>query len=203
MLVPLIAFGLVNSADALLLQHAGDVGLSTTEVVAVYVAFNVVYAALGYPAGKLADRLPYHLVFAAGLVVFAAVYVGLGQSTSTAAVWVLLPVYGVFPALTEGVSRAWIADLAPDASRTWVLGVHGATTGLAMLSAGLWTGLAWGSNGAAPLTISGIVAGIIALWLVAGRHGTPAGEARRSAASAASVDAAAPARALPAVGPVG
>lgn len=164
-LVPLIIFALVNSTDALLLQHAGDVGLSTSEVVIVYIAFNAVYATLGYPAGRLADRLPHRLIFAAGLAAFAGVYVGLGQTTSAAAVWVLLPLYGIFPALTDGVSRAWLADLAPTASRTWVLGVHGASTGLAVLGAGLWSGLAWGDTGATPLTISGVVAGAVALWL--------------------------------------
>lgn len=172
-LVPLIAFGLVNSTDALLLQHGGDVGLSTNEVVTVYIGFNVVYAFLGYPAGKLADRLPHRLVYAAGLVVFAGVYIGLGQSATAAAVWILLPLYGIFPALTDGVSRAWIADLAPNTSRTWVLGVHGATTGLAVLGAGLWSGLAWGDTGATPLTISGIVAAMVAVWLVLDRHDMP------------------------------
>ena len=169
-LVPLIAFGLVNSTDALLLQHAGDVGLSTKQVVLAYVSFNVVYALLGYPAGKLADRLPHRIVFAGGLAVFAGVYFGLGQTTSSTAVWMLLPLYGVFPALTDGVSRAWIAGLAPRASRTWVLGVHGATTGVAVLGAGLWSGLAWGDTGAVPLTVSGVVAGVIALWLLVDRR---------------------------------
>ena len=170
-LAPLIVFALVNSTDALLLQHAGDVGLSTTQVVAAYIGFNIVYAALGYPAGKLADRVPPRLPFALGLVVFAVVYIGLGQTATTTAVWVLLPLYGIFPALTNGISRAWISNLAPDHARTWVLGVHGATTGFAVLIAGLWSGLAWGERGETPLTISGIVAATVAAWLVLDHSG--------------------------------
>jgi MFS family permease len=170
-LAPLIAFALVNSTDALLLQHAGDVGLPTTQVVAAYVGFNMVYAVLGYPAGKLADRVPHRIPFAAGLAVFAVVYIGLGQSATTTAVWVLLPLYGVFPALTDGISRAWISNLAPDHTRTWVLGVRGATTGSAVLIAGLWSGLAWGDHGEIPLTISGIVAAAVAVWLVLDHSG--------------------------------
>jgi MFS family permease len=168
-LAPLIAFGLVNSTDALLLQHAGDVGLSTTRVVAVYVCFNVVYATLGYPAGRLADRVAPRRLFAAGLVVFAVVYLGLGIANSGAAVWLLLPLYGVFPALTDGIARAWLVDLAPSASRTWVLGVHGATTGFAVLVAGVWSGLLWGGSGRTPLVVSGVVAALVAVWLLADR----------------------------------
>lgn len=172
-LAPMIVFALVNSTDALLLQHAGDVGLSTIQVVAAYVGFNIVYAALGYPAGKLADRVPHRIPFAVGLAAFAAVYIGLGQSPTTTAVWVLLPLYGIFPALTDGISRAWISNLAPDHARTWVLGIHGATTGIAVLIAGLWSGLAWGDDGEIPLTMSGLVAAAVAVWLLLDRGGDP------------------------------
>lgn len=172
-LAPMIVFALVNSTDALLLQHAGDVGLSTSEVVGAYIGFNIVYAALGYPAGKLADRVPHRIPFAIGLAVFAVVYVGLGQRASTTAVWILLPLYGVFPALTDGISRAWISNLASDHARTWVLGIHGATTGVAVLVAGLWSGLAWGDHGEIPLTISGTVAAAVAIWLLLDRSGDP------------------------------
>ena len=178
-LAPLVVFSLVNSTDALLLQHASDVGLSTTQVVVAYIGFNLVYAALGYPAGTLADRIPQRIVFAAGLAMFAIVYLGLGQTTGSTAVWVLLPLYGTFPALTDGISRAWISNLAPDRTRTWILGVHGATTGVAVLGAGLWSGLAWGERGEIPLTISGTVAAAVAIWLVLDRGADTARNARR------------------------
>ena len=135
-------------------------------IVVAYIAYNVVYAALSYPAGKLADRTAPRLVFALGLVVFAVTYIGLGQARSSAAVWVLLPVYGGFAALTDGVSRAWVASVVGEHQRTWALGIHGATTGLAVLVAGLWSGLAWNGTGAAPLTVSGVVAFAVAAWLV-------------------------------------
>lgn len=172
-LAPLTVFALVNSTDALLLQRAAELGLELTEIVLVYVLYNIVYAALGYPAGRLADRIPARIVYAAGLVVFATVYIGLGATTSPATAWCLLPCYGAYTALTDGVSRAWIADLAAPDQRTWALGVHGATTGAGVLVAGLWTGLAWHGTGRIPLTISGLVALSVAAWLVAGLRTPP------------------------------
>jgi MFS family permease len=166
-MVPLGVFALVNSTDALLLLRAQEVGLRVTEVVLVYVAYNIVYAALAYPAGKLSDRLAPRLVFALGLAVFAVTYIGLGQAGSTAAAWVLLPFYGAYAALTDGVSRAWIANVVDDEHRTWALGVHGATTGLAVLVAGLWSGLVWNHSGTLPLTLSGATALAVAVWLLA------------------------------------
>jgi MFS family permease len=164
-ILPLVAFAIVNSTDALLLQRAAELGLSVRAIVVVYILYNVVYAALGYPAGKLADSTAPRRVFAAGLVVFGAVYLGLGTITSSAGVWVLLPAYGAYAALTDGVSRAWIAGLVTGEQRTWALGLHGATTGVGVLVAGLWSGLAWHGTGRIPLTISGAVALVVAAWL--------------------------------------
>lgn len=165
LLVPMVVFGLVNSTDALLLQHAGDVGLSTTQVVLVYAMFNAVYASLGYPVGKWVDRVPHKVPFALGLALFAIAYIGLGMSHSAVAVWVLMPLYGCFPAMTDGVARAWLSDLSTPQTRTWVLGVHGAATGAAILGAGIWSGLAWGHAGRLPLVISGVIAAAVAVWI--------------------------------------
>jgi MFS family permease len=171
-MLPVGAFALVNSTDALLLQRAYELGFDVTRIVLAYVAYNVVYAGLSYPAGKLADHIEPRLVFAAGLVVFAVTYVGLGQATGTTAAWVLLPLYGVYAALTDGVSRTWIANTVDDEHRTWALGVHGATTGLAVLVAGLWSGLAWNGTGQIPLTVSGATALGVAAWLVTRSSGS-------------------------------
>lgn len=178
-LIPLGAFALVNSTDALLLQRAHEIGLGLTEIVLVYVAYNAVYATLGYPAGKLADRIAPRRVFAAGLVVFGATYIGLGSASSATAVWMLLPLYGAFAALTDGVGRAWISNVVGDEQRTWALGVHGATTGLGALVAGLWSGLAWNGTGELPLTVSGVVAIVVAGWVLTLGRGGRAGVTRR------------------------
>jgi MFS family permease len=167
-MAPLGLFAIVNSTDALLLQRAHELGLDVTRVVLAYVGFNIVYATLGYPAGKLADRIAPRIVVACGLIIFGLVYLGLGQSTSSTAVWILLPLYGVYPALTDGVSRAWISDLVPTQQRTWALGVHGATVGFGTLLAGLWSGLIWKGTGRLPLRISGAVALLVATWLLIG-----------------------------------
>lgn len=168
-MLPVGVFALVNSTDALLLLRAQELGFDVTEIVLVYVAYNIVYAGFAYPAGKLADRVAPRLVFASGLVVFAVTYLGLGQADNATAAWALLPLYGAYAALTDGVARAWIANVVDDEQRTWALGVHGATTGLGVLVAGLWSGLAWRGTGTLPLTVSGATALAVAMWLLATR----------------------------------
>lgn len=158
----LLAFNLVNFPDALLLLRTHDLGLSTAGVVGAYAVYNLVYAALSYPAGALSDRLPRSLVFATGLFFFAIGYLGLGLIHSPWAVFVVLPLYGGFAACTDGVGKAWISTLVPDLQQGIAQGLFQGATGAAVLLAGVWAGLAWGTDGRLPLLISGGIALVLA-----------------------------------------
>lgn len=168
-IIGLIAvFGVVNFPDTLLLLRAKDLGLGFAGVVAVYVLYNLTYALLSYPAGVVSDRLSRRVVFAVGLVVFSVTYLGFGLTTTSAWVWLLLPLYGAYTALTDGVSRAWVADLVPAQERGTALGIHAAVTGVGLLIAGVWAGLAWHGTGHVPFIASGIVVAILAVILLTG-----------------------------------
>ncbi|MFB7599131.1 MFS transporter [Streptomyces sp. NPDC056160] len=164
-LAVLLAFNLVNFPDALLLLRAHELGLPTAGVVGAYAVYNLAYAALSYPAGALSDRLPRPLVFAAGLVFFAAGYLGLGLIHAPWLVFVVLPLYGGFAACTDGVGKAWISTLVPDHRQGTAQGLYQGATGAAVLAAGVWAGLAWGSQGRLPLLISGSTALLLAATL--------------------------------------
>ncbi len=162
----LAVFGLVNFSDAFLILRADQLGLGFASIMLVYVAYNASYALLSYPAGALSDRVPRRLVFAAGLVVFAIAYVGLGLIDNAAWVWLLLPLYGAYTALTDGVAKAWVSDwLSQDRLGTG-LGNFQAITGVCSLAAGIWAGLAWGGSGSLPLVLAGCVAGVLAVALI-------------------------------------
>ncbi|HEX7444552.1 MAG TPA: MFS transporter, partial [Acidimicrobiales bacterium] len=162
------AFSLVNFSDTLLLLRATDLGMGVVGVSLVYVLYNLSYASLSYPAGRVSDRLPRRLVFAVGLVAFAIAYVGLGLVSTKPWLWVLFPIYGGYTALTDGVSRAWVADLVPRSEVGTALGVYGGVAGIGAFVASVGAGLAWGGNGRLPLLVAGAVAALVAVLLVAG-----------------------------------
>lgn len=161
----LAVFGLVNFSDALLILRAKELGLSFVSVILVYALYNVAYAALSYPAGALSDRVPRRWVFAAGVAVFAVAYLGLGLVSSPGWVWLFLPVYGAYTALTDGVGRAWVSSLLPPERLGWGLGLFQGLQGGAAVIAGVWAGVAWGGTGRVPLLVSGSVAAVIAVIL--------------------------------------
>jgi MFS family permease len=178
--IVLVGIAVVNFPDALLLLRVSDLGFSTTQVVLAYVVYNVVYALGAYPAGALSDRLPRPLVYGLGLLAFAVAYAGLGLVEGGPWVFVLVAVYGLFPALTDGVGKAWISTLVGDEHRGRAQGVFQSLNNGAVFVAGLWAGLLWTvgpGGGVVPLLVSGVLALVAGLVLVIGRHritGAPA-----------------------------
>jgi MFS family permease len=130
--------------------------------------FNVVYAALSWPAGKLSDRVPRRWLVVAGYWIYSAVYAGFAWSRTPQLAWFLFAVYGIYYALTEGVMKAWIADLAPVDSRAWAFGVLNWVVGVAAFPASFVAGWIWQRySPAAPFALSSILslaAGVLLLF---------------------------------------
>ena len=158
-LVVSLVFALGNSSDAFLLLRSKDLGLSNSEVVLTYMAFNAVYAALALPAGIASDRLGRRNVIGLGFLVFALVYLGFALAGGGALVWPLFAVYGLYMALTEGVGRAFVVDLVPSQRRATALGLYQGVLGGMILLSSVIAGLMWDHIGpAAPFFLGGATA---------------------------------------------
>ncbi|CAB4950222.1 MAG: MFS transporter [Actinobacteria bacterium] len=167
--IVLVAIAVVNFPDVLLLLRVSDLGFSTTQVVLAYVLFNLVYTLASYPAGALSDRIPRAAVYGIGLLAFAVGYLGLGLVGGGPWVFVLIGVYGLFPALTDGVGKAWISGLVPSELRGRAQGVFQALGNGAVFVAGLWAGLLWTvgpGGGVIPLLVSGSLAAVAGVFLL-------------------------------------
>jgi MFS family permease len=167
-------FALVNFPDALILLRVADLGFTAAQVAGAYALMNLANAAIAYPAGSLSDRWPRSRVYALGLLCFAVGYVGLALVDGGPAVLVLLVVYGGFAGITDGVGKAWISSLTPQAVRGHAQGLFQAVSGVGILVAGLWAGLLWttgAGSGVVPLAVSGTVAAACSagLWVLGRR----------------------------------
>ena len=136
-------FSLGNSADLFLILRAQNLGVRAALAPALGLVFNLVYTLLSWPAGKLSDRLSRRGLMVAGYLVYAAVYFGFGWARSPRVVWLLFAVYGTYYALTEGVLKAWIADLVPSRSRASVFGIFNWAIGITALPASVLAGWLW------------------------------------------------------------
>lgn len=161
-LVLAFIFNLGNSSNQFLLLRAGKLGASASLVVLLYLAYNVSYGLLSYPATRLSDRIGRRKLLVAGYLIFAFVYFGFARVTNLAGLWSLFVVYGFYIAFTEGVEKALLADIAPTHLRGTVIGLHATLVGLALLPASLIAGLLWDTIGAQAPFYFGSVMGLIA-----------------------------------------
>jgi MFS family permease len=189
-LIVLALFSLGNSSDGFLLLRARSVGLPTAEIPVLWAVLNaskVVWAWLG---GDMADRIPRARLIAIGWLVYALVYLGLGQATARWEVWGLFVVYGVFYGLTEPVEKALLKDLVRADQRGRAYGAYNFVVGITALPAGLITGLLWRTWGPGPaLELSAVLAGAAAVallgwdaWRRRSGDGGPSGDGARSGA---------------------
>ncbi len=175
-LVVLIIFTLGNSADAFIILRAQERGLNVLQVLGMLLTFNAVYTIVASPAGALSDRIGRRTILIAGWVVYGLIYLGFAAADTGAQIWLFYGVYGLYYALTEGASRAFVADLVHQEQRGTAYGLFHAGIGLAALPASLIAGILWqgigswmGFGPAAPFYFGAIMAivavGLFVVWV--------------------------------------
>lgn len=140
-------FELGNSSDAFIILRAQERGLPVSGILAMLIAFNLVYTILSYLAGRRSDRIGRRRVVMAGWAVYALIYLGLGAARGAGHIVALFVLYGVYYGLSFGTAKALVADLVPPESRGMAFGTYNAVLGLSDLPASLIAGLLWSGAG--------------------------------------------------------
>jgi MFS family permease len=136
-------FGLANSANAFLILRAGQLGLATGATILAYTLYNVVSTLTAMPAGVASDRFGRRNLLLIGFAVYAISYLGFALATSAWMVWPLFALYGLYPALTEGVGKAMAVDTAGEAGRATAIGVYATVNGVTQIAASYIGGVLW------------------------------------------------------------
>ncbi|MBK7670009.1 MAG: MFS transporter [bacterium] len=171
-LVVLLLFTLGNSSDAFLLLRAAELGLAPAHLPLLWAFFHLVKAAGALPLGAWSDRVDRRRLIIAGWAVYALVYLGFARASAAWHVWALFAAYGLYYALTEGVEKALLVDLAPAHARGGAFGWHAFVLGAGALPASLLFGALWQAWG--PLAAFGAGAALAAvaamlLWVLVPR----------------------------------
>ena len=166
-LAVIFIFCLGNSSNAFLLLKAQEQGFSSSQVILLYLIFNVVTSALAIPAGKLSDKFGRSKVLVPGYLIYGLVYLGFAFFSAKPAILILFIAYGAYTAFISGAERAFIAENAPSGLKGTVLGLYGMLQGISLLLSSIIAGLLWDHiNSNAPFLFGGVV-GIISALLIA------------------------------------
>lgn len=142
-LIVILLFTLGNSSDAFLVLRAQERSASVLTILLMIFTFNIVYAIVSSPAGRLSDRVGRKRVIIAGWIIYGFVYLGFAVSDATWQLFGLYAVYGLYYALTEGVARALIADMVAKEQRGTAYGLYNAAVGLTAFPASFIAGILW------------------------------------------------------------
>lgn len=159
----LLTFTLFNSSDIFLLLKAKESGLTDTQVIGVFIFYNLIYALFAFPLGSIADKIGLKKMYIAGLVIFAIVYFGVGLSNNFYVVGAMFLLYGIYSAATEGISKAWISNICSKKDTATAIGTYTAFQSVLTMIASTLAGVLWYNFGP---SIAFIVTGSVSFLVV-------------------------------------
>jgi MFS family permease len=142
-LAVIFLFALGNASDAFLLLRLSTVGIADVWIPLLWSALHVVKVLSSLAGGELSDRFGRRALIATGWSFYALVYAAFAVTETPAVLITVFLSYGLYFGLTEGVEKAWIADLATPERRGTAFGYYNATLGVGALLASLLFGLIW------------------------------------------------------------
>jgi MFS family permease len=143
----LLLFALFNSSDVFLLLKTKEITGSDTITISAYVFYNLIFASASYPLGSLADKLGLKIVFVSGLILFVIVYAGFAMQPNTTGVFILFFIYGIYAAATEGITKAWISNIAHNTNTATAIGFYTSCESICTLLASIIAGVLWSMAG--------------------------------------------------------
>jgi len=160
-------FTLGNSTDALLLVKANEAGIKVAFIPLVYLITNVVSVIAAIPAGMLSDRIGKEKLLIAGFLIYAVVYFLFGTDVGEGTLFILFALYGLYSAATDGIQKAFVADVADANKKGTALGIYNAMLGITLLPASLIAGFLYDRvNSSVPFMFGSAMALLAAILMI-------------------------------------
>lgn len=138
-------FSLAYFSFSFLLLKAYLVGFTIKDIVLLYALFNLSCVIVSTPIGKLGDYLGRKKLIIAEYLIYFLMSIGFALAHQKWQIILLFIVFGIFFAIDEGQSKAYITDLEKE-RRATAIGLYNFFTGLIYLPASIVTGLLWKIN---------------------------------------------------------
>lgn len=141
-LLPAGIFALAYFSLGFLLIKAHSSGFSTAQTVLLYALFNGTCVLAAPGSGWLGDRIGRQRIVLLGYALYGLINLALVFANQEWEIVAVFALYGVFYAVEESQSKAFIADLEPE-RRATAMGVYNSVTGMLYLPASLAAGALW------------------------------------------------------------
>jgi MFS family permease len=165
-LLVIALFTLSNSTDAFLLLRAADAGISPILLPLLWVTLHISKVVSSLVGGHLSDKFGRRALIMSGWAVYALVYAGFAFVNAPWQAWGLFVIYGTYFGMTEGVEKAFVADMVPENKRGTAYGLYNLAFGITVFPASLLFGLTWNNFGASVAFAASACVSVLAMLLL-------------------------------------
>jgi len=138
-------FSLAYFSFGFLLLKAYQTGFLIKDVVLLYALFNIAFVAVSMPIGRLGDIIGRKKIIILGYILYSVMCLGFIFASSKIHTIILFAVFGIFYAIDEGQSAAYISDCEKK-RRGSAIGFYSFMTGIIYLPASIIAGYLWKIN---------------------------------------------------------
>src|SRR5665213_205685 len=156
-------FGIGNSSNAFLILQTKDMGVSFENTILIYAVFNLLAAAISYPAGHLSDKFGRKNILLISFVIFLITYSGFAFAKNLWLIGALFCLYGLYQGIFRSVGKAMAADFVPAQIRASGIGWYSTTIGLTGMVASVVAGQLWDKVSHSSVFIYGAVFSLIGI----------------------------------------
>ncbi len=135
-------FSLAYFSFSFLLLRAYGAGFSVKDVVLLYALFNASFVIVSAPVGWLGDRIGRDKIILLSYFVYLIMSVGFAFAAAKWMIIALFVLFGIFFAIDEAQSKAFISDLERE-RRATAIGAYNFVTGLIYVPASIIAGALW------------------------------------------------------------
>ena len=157
---------LARFSEAFLILRASNLQVPLTYIPLVLVVMSVIYALSAYPAGKLSDRMPRHLLLALGMLLLALACFVLAVATNYWLLFFGIALWGLHMGFSQGILASMVADTANPSYRGTAFGVFNLVSGLGLLLASAIAGALWDFVSPSASFVFGAVISILSVILI-------------------------------------
>ncbi|HEY62257.1 MAG TPA: MFS transporter, partial [Anaerolineae bacterium] len=136
-------FALGNSSNAFLILKAQEVNIATYLIPMLWVVYNIVCTISSPILGSLSDTVGRKPIILISFIYYAVIYALFGFANQVWMIWALFAAYGIFYGLSNGIFRAYVADIVEEENRATAYGVLNTIIGIFLLPASVLMGQLW------------------------------------------------------------
>jgi MFS family permease len=154
-------FTLGNSSNAFLIVKAQEVGIAIFLIPVLWMVYNIICSISSPIFGSISDKIGRKPIIIISFIYYSIIYILFAFADEPWMIWALFAAYGIFYGLSNGIFRAYVADIVEEENRATAYGILNTIIGISLFPASVLMGAIWTGFGSQPAFVVGACLGMV------------------------------------------